>query len=263
MVITKNMREKITQIVRKGVYTVIRALVELFYPKPEIVGEENLPEEPCILVGNHAQMNGPIIAELYLPGEPVTWCVSQMMNLKEVPAYAYRDFWSEKPALIRPLYRLLSFIIAPLADCLFNAARTIPVYRDARLITTMRKTMETLEGGKSVVIFPEKNEEYNHILYAFERNFVDVARLTSRKYKKELSFVPFYNAPRLKKVLIGKPVRFRADAPIEQERTRICSCLAEEITAMAGSLPEHTVIPYRNIPKKDYPLNRPAGADLE
>ena len=31
----------------------------------------------------------------------------------------------------------------------------------------------------------------------------------------------------------------------------------DEITAIAESLPEHTVVPYRNIPKKDYPTNRP------
>jgi len=30
-----------------------------------------------------------------------------------------------------------------------------------------------------------------------------------------------------------------------------------EITAIAEALPEHIVVPYRNIPKKDYPSNRP------
>lgn len=31
----------------------------------------------------------------------------------------------------------------------------------------------------------------------------------------------------------------------------------DEITAVAEALPEHTVVPYRNIPKKDYPSNIP------
>ena len=31
----------------------------------------------------------------------------------------------------------------------------------------------------------------------------------------------------------------------------------EEITAIALSLPEHTVVPYANIPKKQYPKNIP------
>ena len=31
----------------------------------------------------------------------------------------------------------------------------------------------------------------------------------------------------------------------------------DEITAMALSLPEHTVVPYANVPKKQYPKNIP------
>ena len=30
----------------------------------------------------------------------------------------------------------------------------------------------------------------------------------------------------------------------------------DSITALAESLPEHTVIPYRNIRKRDYPKNK-------
>ena len=36
-----------------------------------------------------------------------------------------------------------------------------------------------------------------------------------------------------------------------------CRALMDEITAMAVSLPEHTVVPYTNVPKKQYPKNIP------
>lgn len=65
-----------------------------------------------------------------------------------------------------------------------------------------------------------------------------------------------YITPALKKMCLGTPVRFSAAAPIDEERARIRSAMMEEITALARALPEHTVIPYRNIPKKDYPTNR-------
>ena len=32
--------------------------------------------------------------------------------------------------------------------------------------------------------------------------------------------------------------------------------IAEEITAIARSLPTHTVVPYRNIPRRYYPKNK-------
>ena len=40
---------------------IIRRAVDLVYPAMELEGLSNLPEEPCIVVGNHAQIHGPII----------------------------------------------------------------------------------------------------------------------------------------------------------------------------------------------------------
>ena len=78
-------------------YRLIRAGVKLCYPKMQVEGIKNLPDAPALIVANHAQMNGPIACELYFPGNRYTWCAGQMMHLKEVPEYAFQDFWSRKP----------------------------------------------------------------------------------------------------------------------------------------------------------------------
>lgn len=239
-------------------FRIIVFLVRLFYPKMEVVGAENLPEEPAIIVGNHSQMNGPIACELYSPRRRWTWCAGEMMHWKEVHGYAYRDFWSGKPKAVRWLFYLASWAITPLAVCLFNNANTIPVYHDNRIMTTFRQTMDVLDGGADVVIFPEHDAPGNHILYAFQERFVDVARLYCRRAGRALDFVPLYLCPQLHKMIYGKPVRYDPAAPAAEERQRICRVLTEEITALALELPPHTVVPYRNIPKKDYPRSRPA-----
>ena len=71
-------------------YRIIRWLVWAFYPKITLKGAEQLPGEPCLIVGNHCKMNGPIIAELYIPGNRAIWCAGEMMHRKEVAAYADR-----------------------------------------------------------------------------------------------------------------------------------------------------------------------------
>ena len=233
----------------------IKWCVKVCYPKIQVEGIENLPEEPVIIVGNHCQMNGPIVGELYVPGEPYIWCAGEMMHLKAVPEYAFRDFWSQKPKWTHPFYKLLSYIIAPLSVCVFNNARTIGVYHDTRIISTFKNTVKKLQEGKSVVIFPEHDAKYNHIVYDFQDKFIDIAKLYYKKTGKELSFVPMYIAPKLKKIFMGKPIRFRATEPMDADRSRICNYLMEEITAIAEAQPEHTVVPYRNIPKKEYPSN--------
>ena len=244
-------------------YRVIKFFVWLFYPRTEAVGAENLPDEPVIVVGNHAQMNGPIACELYFPGRRYIWCAAEMMAVREVPAYAYKDFWSQKPAASRWFYKILSYIIAPFSACIFNNAGTIAVYRDRRVVDTFRESEKRLSEGASVIIFPEHDKPRNNIICEFQEGFVDVARMHYRKTGRELCFVPLYVAPALKKLYIGEPVRFRADAPFKEERERICRELMEAITRMGRDLPPHRVVPYKNVPKKDYPSNKdfPDGKD--
>lgn len=241
-------------------YRVIKWFIKQGYPQMDVSGIENLPDEAAVIVANHAQMNGPIACELYFPGNRYTWCAGQMMHLNDVPAYAYADFWSQKPKYSRWFYKVLSYLIAPLSVCVFNNADTIGVYRDSRIISTFKNTVNKLQEGANIIIFPEHDVKHNHIIYDFQDRFIDVARLYYKRTGKELHFVPMYIAPKLRKMYLGKPIQFRASEPIDSERRRICDYLMEEITEIACHLPEHTVIPYRNIPKKDYPSNIPKEA---
>ncbi len=239
-------------------YRVIKALVRLFYGKMEVVGAENLPQEPCIIVGNHTQMNGPICCELFMPVKRCTWCAGEMMSWSECAAYAYRDFWSRKPKRVRWLYKIVSYLIVPIAVVVFRNADTVPVYHDNRVLTTFRTTVQKLQEGSSVVIFPEHDVPGNHILYEFQERFVDVARLYCKKDKRTgVSFVPMYIAPDLKKIVFGSPMEFDPAADRDEERRRICAGLFDAITDLAVQLPRHRVVPYRNIPRKLYPYNKP------
>lgn len=242
---------------KKGssLYKVLKWFVWLFSPKMEVEGVENLPQEPVILVGNHCQLYGPIAAELYAPGEHYTWCAGEMLHLKDVPEYAFRDFWSQKPKYTHWFYKIASYLIAPLSVFIFNHANTIGVYHDTRIISTFKNTVKALQEGANVVIFPEHDVKYNHIIYQFQEKFVDVAKLYYKRTGKEVAFVPLYIAPKLGKMCIGTPIRFCADNPMKEECGRISQNLAQQVTDMACALPEHTVVPYRNIPKKYYPKN--------
>ena len=236
-------------------YRMIARTVWLLSPKYKVEGAENLPDGPCVIAGNHCQMYGPIAAEFYMPRPRYTWCIGEMMDRKEVPAYAFQDFWSMKPKGQHWFWKLVSRLIAPLCAYVFTHARTIPVYRDARVMTTFRRSVTALQEGADLVIFPEKAEPYNGILWQFQEHFADVAKLYWRKTGKAVCFVPMYTAPRLKRICIGQPIRFDPEAPEAEERSRVCAALMEAITAMAAALPPHAVVPYPNIPKDQYPMN--------
>ena len=69
-------------------YRVVFLLIKLFTPRYELKGIENIPSEPCIIVGNHCQIYGPVATEIYMTGKHCTWCAGEMMHREEVPAYA-------------------------------------------------------------------------------------------------------------------------------------------------------------------------------
>lgn len=234
----------------------VRFIVRIFYKDRKLIGVENIPCEPSLIIGNHAQVHGPLSCELYFPTKKYIWCVGQMMKMKEVPSYAYKDFWSNKPKCIRWLFKIISYLIAPIASWALSRADTIGVYKDARIAHTFKETVDKLNEGANVVVFPECPIEYNNIVNEFQDKFIDVARIYYKKYNKELSFVPMYNAAKLKTIVFGKPIKFDSNKPIEEQRKIICDYLKEEITKIAKELPAHMVIPYLNVKKKNYPKSK-------
>ena len=187
---------------------------------------------------------------MYFPTRKYTWCISNVMEKEVAQKYIYTDFWSKKSVITRPFFKLLSYIVVPLSVYIFNHADTIPVYKDARILKTYKITMEALEDNANIVIFPESSEEYNDIINNFQDKFIDVARLYYKKTGKELSFVPMYNAVRLKKVVFGKPIKYDPNIPMDIQRDNICEYLKKEITMLAKELPRHKVVPYANIKRR-------------
>ena len=233
----------------------IKESCRFFYRKIKLEGWEKVPERDVVLVGNHAQIHGPGACELYLPYPRYIWCAGEMMQRETIAAYAYEDFWGRKKHF-RWFFRLISHLIVPLALCLFNNADTIGVYRDLRLRSTFRESVQRLEEGAKLVIFPEHDKPHNHIVYDFQDRFIDVARHYYRKTNRELAFVPMYTCPALRKIVFGEPVYFNGAAPLKEERERIRLALMDGVTKLAVDLPEHTVIPYKNIGKRNYPKNK-------
>ena len=237
------------------VYRLVRKIVEFVMPVYQIEGAENIPDGPVVVVGNHSQMYGPLAAELFFPKKHYTWCISEMMEKDRVADYAYKDFWSKKPALVRPFFRLFSYMIPHLAEIIFTNADTLPVYRDKRVMKTFQLSCDRLKEGAVIVIFPEDYIDHNNIVHEFQRGFVHVAKYYYRQNGAAISFVPMYVCPQLKKLVFGKPIMYSPDNPSAQEADRICNYLQDAISEIAYGMPRHRVVPYPNVSRKNYPYN--------
>ena len=240
---------------KSSLYFVIKRIVSAVFPVYQIEGVENLSHGPSVVVGNHSQAFGPLAVELYFPKEHYTWCISEMMERDKVADYAYKDFWSKKPLVLRPFFKLFSYIIPPLSELVFTNADTIPVYRDRRVMKTFQLSCDKLKDNAAIVIFPEDYTKYNNIVHEFQRGFVHVAKYYYRQNNAVVSFVPMYVCPELKKLVFGKPIMYDPDSKVDVEAERICKYLQQSISEIAYSLPRHRVVPYPNVSKKNYPFN--------
>lgn len=249
-------RKKKPSLISRVTFKILRFFFKLFYKRTNIEGIENIPKSNTVIVANHAQLNGPIIAELYMPENYYIWANGQMVRCRDVPAYAMEDFFPYKSKWTRPVYKLVSYILALLLPCVINNARAILVYRDARIVSTFKTTMRRLTEGNNIVIFPECHKRCNNIVNEFQENFIDIARLYYKRTGIELTFVPMYIAPKMGKAYVGTPTRFDSSCDITEERSRIAEYLSEEITRLGRSLPEHVVVPFDNISEKDYISNK-------
>ena len=79
-------------------FSLIVWIIRIFYRKRTLIGTENIPQDASLIIGNHAQIHGPITSQLFFPGYKYIWCIGQMMHIKEVKkdnltcrVYANRD----------------------------------------------------------------------------------------------------------------------------------------------------------------------------
>ena len=237
-------------------FRIVAGTIRIFYRKRTYWGLENLPDEPSIIISNHCKSHGPIANQLFFPTDKKIWCIGQMMDRKEAVDYMFQDFWSNKPKCVHWLYKIIAHIMAPLMSYLMRNADTIAVYKDSRIITTFKHTVEELTNGNHIIIFPENSTPYNGILNDFQDKYIDIAKLYHKKYGKLLNFVPMYNCPDLKKLVLGKPIQFNPDIDMAEQRLIINNYLKNEITKIAKDLPRHKVYPYANIRKKHYPMSK-------
>jgi hypothetical protein len=87
------------------------------------------------------------------------------------------------------LARTFCLLASPLTNLFYKGLNLISTYKDARLRTTLKESVDALKNGENIVIFPENSEDgYLAELKGFYAGFV----LLAEKCLKEGIDVPIY-----------------------------------------------------------------------
>ena len=217
-------------------------IFKLFYPH-KLENEDHIhprDENPLVFLCNHGEIYGPIVCKLYIPVSVRIWTISMMMyDQKEVTKYVYENTYSRKTFLPVFLRKLLARFIGWLSVNVMNQIESIPVYRESplKLRDTVRKSIEALEAGDNLLIFPESPDEDER----YERGkigkmapgFVMLAEAYWKKTGKKMRFMPMYANKDSRTLTFGNEVIYEPDNGFRNEQARILAEVENQIRSIA------------------------------
>ena len=194
-------------------------MVDLDHVKPD-------PKNPVVFLGNHAEIYGPIASALCFPVPVRFWVISKMMfKKKDVRAYLYENTFSKKTYLPVFVRKLLAWYLGWLSVNVMNALRAIAVYRDSpmKLRQTLRESVEALEQGENLMIFPE-HPEGKYVkggISELSPGFVMLAEAWWKKSGKKMRMMPVFANREKRTFTFGEEIVYEPENGYAAEQERI------------------------------------------
>lgn len=229
---------------RFGVRIIITLLRPLYYHR--VSGKENLAgyeDGSMILICNHGEIYGPVVANLYVPIAFRPWVISEMMERDAIVEHMYQGTMVRQKWIPERLKRPLINLITPLFMWVFESLEAIPVYRGhpRELMKTFRETLNAMQAGDNILVFPENGEDHGAGQTGYVREgvgklytgFAMIAPMYYAKTKKSAVFVPIYASKKRRTLTIGKGIVYDPQSNATDEKLRIVDELLASMQAMA------------------------------
>ena len=196
------------------------------------------PDNPVVFLGNHAEIYGPIASALCFPVPVRFWVISKMMfKKKDVRAYLYENTFSKKTYLPVFVRKLLAWYLGWLSVNVMNALRAIAVYRDSpmKLRQTLRESVEALEQGENLMIFPE-HPEGKYVkggISELSPGFVMLAEAWWKKTGKKMRMMPVFANREKRTFTFGEEIVYEPENGYAAEQERILEAAYQQLTALS------------------------------
>ncbi|MBO7186887.1 MAG: hypothetical protein J6V68_00615 [Clostridia bacterium] len=168
---------------------------------------EKFPEK-CIIISNHNNKKGPMVYEFSLPISHATWGAYQMLGAYKMRFKYLRDvLYIQKNGLKKWKATLKAGIEAIFSIYTYRGMKVIPSFPDARLRRTMQYSMQCLDAGFAISLYPEdSNDGYFDEMKHFFPGFVMLSEQYFKKTGEDLPIFPMYYGRKKKKIVVGKPM---------------------------------------------------------
>jgi len=194
---------------RKWWFRILKKIMKIRYKQPTFtyLGEEIT--NGGVILSNHEGTDAPMSFEIY-SNKPVRFWGSYEMNSGLIKMYKYQSkvYFHEKKHWNLFAARMFCLIASPLTNLFYKGLDLISTYPDSRFRNTIKESLEAINNGENIVIFPEKSDEgYKVTLDGFYGGFVLFAEVCAKKGIDLPIFVSYFNK-HTKEYIIDKPVKF-------------------------------------------------------
>ncbi|MBR6965552.1 MAG: hypothetical protein IKH81_00505 [Clostridia bacterium] len=198
---------------------------------------------PIVFLCNHGEFYGPMACKMYIPVPIRAWAISSMMHdPKSVTEYIYTNTTSRQEGMPEFWKRFLARLAAWLSVNVMSQLECIPVYRDSplKLRETFRMTLEAMEAGDNILIFPESPEQKypSEGIGDLSPGFLMLADIYWKRKKKRLRMMPMYADKKRRAVVFGEIIEYDPANDPEAERNRIIGETLRQIRAFADGKTE-------------------------
>lgn len=199
----------------------------IFHPCLKVkkaVYAEPVGDEPVIFLANHLGAVGPMYMAVTFPlhENVAIWCNEGMMDEKLIVDYVRHDWWWKPESKLAPFYSAtIPYVAKAIVPKVLRSAPTIPVYRDARIMTTMRTSLKALKEGKHIVIFPELPDGHDSHAERLQMGWLNLVAMYHRATGKVIRMVPIYIDEDARLFRGCKAITADPDVPLSEQEDRI------------------------------------------
>jgi len=214
----------------------VKKIIKTFRTTPKLIIKTNSLPKSAIFIANHSGAAGPLTLSIYFPKYLVPWGAYPMtghyfMRWK----YLYFTFYRQKLGYNKFRSIFLATLFGLVSKIIYNGVKLIPTYPDARLKTTIKKSIEHLDVNNSLIIFPEdSNDGYKTEIEAFHSGFVFLAKKYYQEKQSHIPIIPIFYQKESQEIRVGKSYTL-ADFPKLTNRKE----LAEEFRLILNELGEN------------------------
>ena len=218
----------------KGVMTVVKPFLGM-----KVFGANNIDHTmaPAVFICNHDVYVGTIAALIYLPVHFRPWIHDKMLDRDEAAQTMLQTFENKYNFLGK---KNKERIIRQFAGYVMSAMKSfnpIPVSRTnlMGMLETTQKSLEVLEGGDNLLIFPE-NPSGHYDAESFRNLHPAFGILGFQYYMKTgkcLYFYPCFADKKRKRFSIGKPVVYTHSDDVQEELRRVVSQVQESLVELS------------------------------